>query len=369
MRAQGDTITRRRVPLADLESLPNKRVIAVVDPLAAARLLTVDAGTVEVAHEALFREWPRLRGWLEEQATTHAVRRRLAAAAADWDAAGRETGEVWQGTRLEAGLELAASVPDEITATEKDFLAAGRDRVDAERRESEERAAATGKQNRRLRWLLGGLVLLLVAAAVAGSLAVRAGQSARRAQDQALSAATVATSRELAAAAGAALQGDPELSLMLGIRAIETTRSVDGTVLPQAEEALHRAITASRVVASFNGVGGSLAVSSSGNYFVPEGPEGSGRVEIRDATSGELIRSWVGHDVDVNETAVSGDGSVVATSGDDGSAAAWDPDTGRELGRIRIPHRRVPGPLFASAERERFRACRRWRGDGNRGGA
>ena len=32
------------------------------------RLLTVSDGTVEVAHEALLREWPRLRGWLDEDA-------------------------------------------------------------------------------------------------------------------------------------------------------------------------------------------------------------------------------------------------------------------------------------------------------------
>ena len=32
------------------------------------RLVTVDEGTLEVAHEALLREWPRLRGWLEEDA-------------------------------------------------------------------------------------------------------------------------------------------------------------------------------------------------------------------------------------------------------------------------------------------------------------
>ena len=32
------------------------------------RLLTVDEGAVEVAHEALLREWPRLRGWLEADA-------------------------------------------------------------------------------------------------------------------------------------------------------------------------------------------------------------------------------------------------------------------------------------------------------------
>jgi hypothetical protein len=39
----------------------------VVDALAAARLLTLDEGTVELAHEALIREWPRLRAWIDDE--------------------------------------------------------------------------------------------------------------------------------------------------------------------------------------------------------------------------------------------------------------------------------------------------------------
>ena len=31
-----------------------------------ARLLTVSDGEVELSHEALLREWPRYRAWLEE---------------------------------------------------------------------------------------------------------------------------------------------------------------------------------------------------------------------------------------------------------------------------------------------------------------
>ena len=43
---------------------------------------------VEVAHEALLREWPRLRGWLEEDAEGRRLHRRLADAAREWDEAG-----------------------------------------------------------------------------------------------------------------------------------------------------------------------------------------------------------------------------------------------------------------------------------------
>ena len=41
------------------------RLERVLGVLADARLVSVDEGTVVVAHEALIRHWPRLRGWIE----------------------------------------------------------------------------------------------------------------------------------------------------------------------------------------------------------------------------------------------------------------------------------------------------------------
>jgi WD40 repeat protein len=190
----GHGVTRRRVPLAELAALPDPRVRAVVDILAAARLLTMSEGHVEVAHEALFREWPLLQSWLAEDVVGRAVARRLALAAAEWDADGREVGALWRGARLAAGLEFAALHAGELTPTEHEFLAAGRERLEAERLEAESRAATTARQNRRLRRLLGGVGLLLVVALVAGVLAVRA-----RGQEEAAKAS--ADARRLAATA------------------------------------------------------------------------------------------------------------------------------------------------------------------------
>ena len=39
----------------------------IVECLTEARLLTVDDASVQIAHEALLRTWPRLRGWIEER--------------------------------------------------------------------------------------------------------------------------------------------------------------------------------------------------------------------------------------------------------------------------------------------------------------
>jgi hypothetical protein len=90
--------------------------------LAADRLITIGEGEVEVAHEALLREWPRLRGWLEEDAEGRRLQRQLTPAARDWEAAGRDPSELFRGARLAAALDWAAAHRAELNATERDFL-------------------------------------------------------------------------------------------------------------------------------------------------------------------------------------------------------------------------------------------------------
>ena len=68
--------TRRRVPMSDLQRLRPvpKDVSRVVKVLSDERLVTTGGGEervfVEEAHEALIREWPLLRGWLQESRAT-----------------------------------------------------------------------------------------------------------------------------------------------------------------------------------------------------------------------------------------------------------------------------------------------------------
>ncbi len=330
------SVSRRRVLLSELDSLPDPRVRAVVEPLTAARLLTVDADHVEVAHEALFRQWPRLRAWLEERSADRTIRRRLSAATSDWVEAGRDPAEVWQGSSLAAGLELMAATPDELTVGERAFLEAGRVRLGAERAAIEGRSREAAQQNRHLRITLGISAALLVVASGAGVMALQSQTRAEVAQGAAEQATREAQARELAAAANAQLQADPELSVLLATRAIATTRGAGGVALSEAVEALHQAVVHSRVVEVLPGMGGSLASSPDGSVLIPEGPEGSGVVEVHDARTGELLRSWQAHSVDLNDVGMGADGTLV-TAGDDGTVIAWELQTGRELGRVTGP--------------------------------
>ena len=63
-------------------------VHAVLKVLADARLVTLGEGTAEVAHEALIREWPRLREWLNHGREGLRVSRQPTRAAQDWERLG-----------------------------------------------------------------------------------------------------------------------------------------------------------------------------------------------------------------------------------------------------------------------------------------
>ena len=100
----GELAVRRRVELAELEVAHDERVSEVLAVLAGDRLVTIGEGEVEIAHEALLREWPRLRRWLEQDTDGRRLHQHLRAAARDWDAGGRDPGELYRGARLAAAV-------------------------------------------------------------------------------------------------------------------------------------------------------------------------------------------------------------------------------------------------------------------------
>jgi WD40 repeat protein/DNA-binding SARP family transcriptional activator len=163
---------RRRVPLAELETDRDEDAAAALGVLTESRLVTVDEGTVEVAHEALLREWPRLRAWLAEDIEGRRLHQHLIQAAAEWAAAGRDPGELYRGARLASTLEWAASRDPQLNELERDFLGASKEAAERE-------AERQRRTNRRLRTLLAGVGALLAAAVIAGLIAISERQDAR----------------------------------------------------------------------------------------------------------------------------------------------------------------------------------------------
>lgn len=355
---EGEAI-RRRALRTDLTAAAGASAEwdEIVDSWAHARLLTLDRHpetrepTVEVAHDALLREWPRLRGWLAEDRREIVAVGHLREAAATWDELDRDPGALYRGAQLEEAVALRDARATSLPPLERAFVDAGRVERDRERRRALDQVERTARAKRRRGAQLVALGIALVIALVAGTVAVGQRQRADRAN-------RTATSRELASAADAAIDVDPELSILLALAAVERTRAADGVVVPEAEEALHRAVAASRVQLRVPGVGGRLDWHPDGTTVVAGGPAGSGRVEIRDARSGEPVRSWEGHDIDLDEMVFNGDGTMLGTTGADGAARVWDPATGDLLramqgegtGRgARGPAFSPDGSLFAAA--------------------
>jgi WD40 repeat protein/class 3 adenylate cyclase len=369
---EGEGVVRRQVPLAELDIERDAAVAEVLAALTDARLLTAGDTYVEVAHEALLREWPRLQEWLDEDAAGRTLRLHLIGAALEWERRGREPGDLYRGARLAAALDWAPAHEVELNTLEREFV--------AESRAASEREAQRQRQvNRRLRVLLAGGTVLLVVAVAAGALAfVERGRADLETQ--------VANARALAARAAAALEDDPELSLLLALASVEEMKAAGEPVLPEAIEALHAGVLAHRIVlrvpnnanlVAWSPDGMRLAISSEedppvGDAFVriidPGGGEGIAEFR-RQAGDGPLLGAALeasgerlvtthrgevtaivwdaangarlpialqGHGGVMFDPAFTSDGSGLAVSNDDGTVSLWSLASGTEVYRIDV---------------------------------
>jgi DNA-binding SARP family transcriptional activator/WD40 repeat protein len=193
-----------RAPLATIAADPQGR--ALLDLLVRSRLVTAEQDSVTLAHEALAREWPRLRSWLDEDAAGQLLLRHLAVSADDWQAVGRPDSELYRGSRLSLVRDWRSRTSPNLSPTEAAFLDASVALAAAEQAEVRARALLRARHHRRLRGALAGTALALVLALVAGLVAVGQAQRTTRTARTALvdqlvaqSAALRSTRRDLAA--------------------------------------------------------------------------------------------------------------------------------------------------------------------------
>jgi WD40 repeat protein len=319
---------------------------AVIDRWADARLLSLDRHrqtrepTVEVAHEALLREWPRLRRWIDEGRDVLVALGQLRDAAAGWTAVDRDPGALYRGARLQVALDATAPRTGTLAQAEREFLDASVAARDEEEHAVGAAAARQVRVNRRLRAQLVAIAVALVIALVGGVVALdQRGQAEQERR--------IATARELASSSVANLADDPELSILLALEAIETTQSHGESVRPEAVEALHESIAANRVLSRVPGVGGAVDWSPDGTVFVTEGVEETGLVDIRDAETGESVRIFPGDEIDINDVAFSADSGRLAVVGDEGYLRVFDVRTGEELAKLGDPVAPARGPSFS----------------------
>lgn len=333
--------TRRRVSPGELVRSAEEAsaVASLLRTLAAARLVTTGEDTVEVAHEALIREWPALRGWLDEDREGLRIHRHLTEASQDWEALDREPGELYRGVRLVAAGEWAVVHAGELNPLERAFLETSQEMArreeeereaqrrreleaaqkvaEAERKRAEEQTRAT-QRFRRLAAALAVVFLLAAAAAV----------FALWQQQQAQQQARVAASRELAAAALNNLEVDPERSVLLALHGLSEAYTLE------AENALHASIPALHLLLTltdFPKMVESVAVSPDGKHLATASDDGT--VKVWDVATGEELLSFSTQHTGISifGLAYSPDGTRLATASDDQTARVWDAATGQQL--------------------------------------
>lgn len=134
--ADSARIGSRRVLRA---SLPDVESIQLVDAFVAARLFVAgsDHGRpdVGVAHEALLRQWPRVRDWIYDNRRQLQARARLHRAAARWDEVGRRNDHLLApGLPLQEAIDTMRSSADPLSVNESALIEASQRRQRRQRR-------------------------------------------------------------------------------------------------------------------------------------------------------------------------------------------------------------------------------------------
>ncbi len=300
--------TRRRGTRRQLteESTDPYKTEESLEALVRARLVTLDAETVEITHEALLHAWPRLRAWLDEDKTGILLRQKLEEDGRAWEATNRDTSLLYRGSRLEQAHSWVNAVGDTfLTRSAVEFL-----------------AASARLRKRTVRISRGAVSALVALAIVAVGSAVVAWQQ----RDDAVF-------QQVVAEADRVQYTDPSLSAQLAL--------VAHRLRPDDEGTDNRLISIVNAPLATPLLGHTGAV-----YLTTFSP--NGRV-LATASYDRTVRLWnvadptrpkplgkplTGHTSWVSSAVFSPDGRTLASASDDGTVRLWN---------VRAPSR--PKPL------------------------
>ena len=367
---EGVEDTRRRVLRSELEALiiPGGDMNHVIAAFGQYRLLGFDRDpatrgpTVEVAHEALLREWDQLRDWLDESRADVRLQRHLAVETSAWLQSGRDNSYLLRGTRLDQYDDWQERSLVGLTSEEQIFLSsslAARERRAAEqeaRRQHEldmaqqraEEQAAVALSLRRRAIMLSILLLvagLLAAAAVnfARSSSQNAGIAATRASEANTNAALAVENANVASTRQAEAAANAELA---AAREAEALAEADSRAAAEANAAEQRDLALAREQEARESY--SLALAANARQAleaddqplalllalaantVDNPPLNAWRTLLDVAYAPGAIRQYqVGSPV--NTVAISPNGQTMVSGSDDGIIRFWDMNSGEPL--------------------------------------
>lgn len=367
---EGQEDTRRRILQSELLTLGDREVVEeVIDRFGRYRLLTFDrddatrSATIEVAHEALIRQWERLREWLTESRQDVRLERELLNAATEWESAENDPSYLMQGNRLLSFEEWAETSTLQLNELEKRYMAASltaRDEREAKERQRQERERELERQKARNMRIAAGI--FAAAAVVAVILSLFAFDQSNKANEQREIAevervraddqrAIAETEREraedaqhiaeinerknlslaLAANARAAFsEHDPALALPV---AIEARKVFDP---PEAEVMRILGLTAYAPGSRFrfeHSAKSTLTVESSSDGATGAYAGSDGVIRLVSTSSGELLRE-IDAGSPVTGLSISSDDLLIAASLADQSVGVWELESGAERYRL-----------------------------------
>ncbi len=325
------------------------RIDRVLDKLVDARLVRLTAGDtpsdtqVEVAHEALVRNWPKLVAWLEDQRVVMRRRLHLAAAVQQWEALGRDPGTLLRGALLDEARHYEDLNEQEMTFVQVSLAAveeaereqeAARLRelaqikalAEAERQRAVERRRAEEQARTTRRTQLFAVILLVVVLAVVAVVfafeqAIIATRTAAEAQMLALSSSSqVALS-----------QGDTDLAVALALAANRVDQPANQVQLSlHAQFALAEAAYAPgtrRVFTGHSATVRSVALSANGRTALSGSEDKT--LMLWDVVTGKPLHRFVGHAGEVHSVVFSPDGRTALSGSEDQTLILWDLSTGQ----------------------------------------
>jgi WD40 repeat protein len=329
--------------------------------------------TVDIAHEALIRNWFLLRSWLDENREMLRRQRRIERAAREWQTGQqlRSSEYLLNGSRLLDAEDYLSQYPNELSPLALKFVAVSREESLRTRRE--------------LRMLQVSIPMTLV---VALGITFYQYQVAMQNQNEKDYQLRVATSRQWSAIAQSILQepdGDPMTALLISRLAAERGHTLE------AEASLRNALQALRLQANLKGHEGvveQVAFSPDGyhfatieqtgtvriwslrtrrvkhvltwksvnsehspvetentktaNFFLVFTPDGksliaahanSSQARIWSTNSGEL-QANLEHQSPITQMTLSPDGAWLATAGEDHTVRIWKPQVGQQQAQI-----------------------------------